>query len=213
LVESYEVFHRLFSAYDSWYSRNRSVWMSECLCVRSLGISGAVLDIGVGTGAFRDCMNGYVVGVDPALNPLKLAAARGVDPVNGFGEALPFRSRSFDWATMIVTICFLSNPLAALEEARRVLRRGGYLAICFVPRDSPWGELYELRRAREESVFYRFAKLYSHREVVELGEQAGFSYVETIETLCSDPRAPQGVELPRRGFSGCGFACVKMRAL
>ncbi len=207
-MKSYVVFDRYASEYDSWYRRNAYAWASECLCLKLLGLKGVVLDIGVGTGAFRSCVEGFVIGIDPALNPLTIARNRGVEPVNAFGEALPLRSESVDWIAIVVTICFVDRPLDVLKEAYRVLKRGGYLALCFVPRDSAWGRHY-LSKAWRGSRFYSVAKLYSYEEVVAMVTEAGFSYVETVETLCVDPYAPTSIEMPRRGYSGCGFACVK----
>jgi len=203
------VFDEYWSVYDEWYVRNYTLWVSECLCLKSLGTAGLVLDIGVGTGIFRKCVQGYVVGVDPALKPLALASERGVTPVSALGEHLPFRSGVFDWAVIIVTICFLSDPLKVLQEVNRVLRSGGYVATCFVPKESEWGKYYIMKAWRGESLFYKYAKFYSVREVLKLLFSAGFSFREFTSTLCGDPRTPPTVELPKRNSRSCGFVCVK----
>lgn len=206
---SYEVFNEYCSVYDEWYVRNRYVWLSECLCLKSLGISGLVLDIGVGTGAFMECIQGTVIGVDPALKPLALAAERGAVPVAAFGEYLPFRDSVFDWAVLVVTICFLSDPLKVLRETYRVLKPGGHIVICFVPRESEWGRYYAMKMWRGESVFYKHARFYSVREVINLLFSAGFRFREFTSTLCRDPYSPPTLEYPGRGLGGCGFVCVE----
>ena len=68
---SFEVFDKYCSLYDKWYAKNYYVWLSRCLCIKLLGINGSVIDVGVGTGAFRVCMDGKVIGADPALKPSK----------------------------------------------------------------------------------------------------------------------------------------------
>ena len=206
---SYEVFDEYWCTYDEWYVKNYSVWVSECLCLKLLGTAGLVLDVGVGTGIFRKCMLGYVVGVDPALKPMALATERGVAPVSAFGEHLPFRSGVFDWAVLVVTICFLSDPIKVLQEVNRVLRFGGYIAICFVPKESEWGKYYIMKAWRGESLFYKYARFYSVREILDLLFSAGFSFREFTSTLCRDPRTPPTIELPKRNSSSCGFVCVK----
>ena len=206
---SFEVFDEHYMAYDEWYVRNRYVWLSECLCLKSLGINGLVLDVGVGTGAFRECVRGTVIGVDPALKPLTLAAERGVTPVSAFGEHLPFRDGVFDWAVLVVTICFLSDPLKTLREVRRVLKPGGHVAVCFVPKESEWGRYYAMKAWRGESVFYKHARFYSVREVLNSLFSAGFRFKNFTSTLCRDPRSPPALEYPSRVSWGCGFVCVK----
>ncbi len=209
LSRSYEIFEEYWKMYDEWYMRNYAVWVSECLCLKSLGTAGLVLDVGAGTGVFSKCMRGYVVGVDPALKPLALAAEREVTPVSAFGEYLPFRSEVFDWAVLVVTICFLSNPLKVLQEVRRVLKLSGYIATCFIPKESEWGKYYIMKAWRGESVFYKYARFYSVREVLDLLFSAGFRFKEFTSTLCRDPHSPPAVEYPSKNPWGCGFVCVK----
>jgi len=207
--ESFVVFDEYCRDYDEWYVRNHYVWLSECLCLKSLGVSGLVLDVGVGTGAFAGCVDGAVIGVDPALKALTVAAERGVTPVSAFGEHLPFRDSVFDWALLVVTICFLSNPLAALQEVHRVLRPGGFIAVCFVPKDSEWGRYYVMKVWKRESIFYKYARFYSVREVLNLLFSSGFRFAEFTSTLCRSPRSPPALEYPIKGLWGCGFVCVK----
>ncbi len=207
--ESFAVFDKYCRDYDEWYAKNRYLWMSECLCLKLLGVHGLVLDIGVGTGVFRECVHGTVVGIDPALKPLALATERGVIPVSAFGEYLPFRDSVFDWAVLVVTICFLSNPLKTLEEVHRVLKPGGCIAVCFVPKESEWGKYYAMKAWRGESVFYKHARFYSVREVLNLLFSAGFRFTGFTSTLCRDPRSPPVLEHPSRDPWGCGFVCVK----
>jgi len=208
--EVYEVFNKYYKVYDEWYTRNYYVWLSECLCIKSLGITGLVLDVGVGTGVFRDCMDGDVVGIDPALKPLTLAYRRGVDPVLAFGEYLPFRGGVFDWVVLVVTLCFLKDPLRVLQEVHRVLKPEGSIAVCFIPKESELGRYYLTKMWRGESVFYRYARFYSITEVLNLLFKAGFRFVEYVSTLCRGPRTPPALEFPVRGLvSDCGFVCIK----
>jgi ubiquinone/menaquinone biosynthesis C-methylase UbiE len=46
----------------------------------------------------------------------------------GDAEALPYPDRSFDAATMALSISFIPDPLKAVKEMVRVVRPGGWVA-------------------------------------------------------------------------------------
>jgi SAM-dependent methyltransferase len=95
-----------------------------------------IVDLATGTGAMARPLarrGARVVGVDLAAN--QVAAARGLAGGPGYAvarvEALPFPDRSFDAAT--ANQCWLYFDLApTLRELRRVLARGGLLAVSHV---------------------------------------------------------------------------------
>jgi SAM-dependent methyltransferase len=100
--------------------------------------AGAVLDMGAGVGALladidERAPQSMVVGSDRAEGMLALAPRR-------FGLAvadatrLPFDTDSFDVVTMVFMLFHLPHPVDGLQEARRVLRRGGRAA------STTWGE-------------------------------------------------------------------------
>ncbi len=62
--------------------------------------------------------------------------------VVGVGESMPLRVSSFDYAVIIVTICFLDDPRKTLTEVHRILKPGGKLITCIVPRNSEHGKYY-----------------------------------------------------------------------
>ena len=98
-----------------------------------------VLEIGCGTGAVARHLAtlptvAEVVGLDPS--PEFIARARQLavgQPqlafVEGSAHDLPFEAGSFDVAIFHTTLCHLSNPENALQEAFQVLRPGGWLAV------------------------------------------------------------------------------------
>lgn len=83
------------------------------------------LDVGVGTGIFTAEI-GVSVGVDLAINMLRIAKNRNVSVVQAAGENLPFRTGIFDYVVMIVTLCFLDDPERVLGEAWRIIRENGF---------------------------------------------------------------------------------------
>ncbi|WP_278955788.1 class I SAM-dependent methyltransferase [Aquipseudomonas alcaligenes] len=97
--------------------------------------SGRVLEIGIGTGlnlGFYDADRvSTIVGVDPAAQMQSLARQRAaaIDiPVEMIALELgqiQAADASFDSIVCTFTLCTIPDPLAALQEMRRVLKPGG----------------------------------------------------------------------------------------
>ncbi len=96
-----------------------------------------VLDIATGTGIVarfaenQAAPTGSVVGYD--INPGMLTLANSIGPhiewVVGPAEKLPFEAGSFDAVTCQFGLSYFQDPTAALREMKRVLRKGGRLAL------------------------------------------------------------------------------------
>lgn len=96
------------------------------------------LDVGTGTGLVARALapvvggEGLVIGIDPAPGMLAIARRHGAANlrfVAGWAEHLDFKDGSFDLVTMGESLAYLADPFAALEEAHRVLKPGGRLAL------------------------------------------------------------------------------------
>lgn len=103
-----------------------------------------ILDVGCGTGALSNEFarrGGEVLGVDPSGELLKQAEKTARDEdlkvryLRGKVERLSFHEASFDLATAGRCWQWLDRDRAA-HELRRVLRPGGFLAICHFDRVS-----------------------------------------------------------------------------
>ncbi|MGC9076010.1 MAG: class I SAM-dependent methyltransferase [Conexivisphaera sp.] len=202
---SWRIFDELDARYDSWYERNALIYENELSAVEALGLNGIGAEIGVGTGRFAAPL-GIPLGMDASERMLRSALSRGVDAVRGMAEDLPLRSSSMDYVLFVVTLCFLEDPLAALREARRVLRKDGTVAACIVPRDSSWGAYYTSRGGR----FYSSAKFYTTDELSSMLRSAGLSPVRVTSTLSRGPLDPPAKELPGAD-PRAGFVCISSR--
>ncbi|WKZ34103.1 MAG: class I SAM-dependent methyltransferase [Thermodesulfobacteriota bacterium] len=166
--------------------------------------------MGVGTGRFVAMRFSGAFGLDPAPGALKFAMTRGIRCVCGAGESLPFRDGIFNAVLMVVTLCFVREPQAVFDEAARVLASGGSAVAGFIPRGSPWGELYE-KKKREGSPFYSGARFLSLPDIERSANAAGFRVASISSTLFQAPSGPARLEEPVSFYDEkAGFVSVRL---
>ncbi|MGB9714788.1 MAG: class I SAM-dependent methyltransferase [bacterium] len=208
------IFDILTEKYDAWYDseEERPLYESELRCLKPLveNAPPPVLEIGVGTGRFAMHFPG-ATGIDPSLNSLKIAEKRGIKTVQGYGEALPFEDETFGCVLIIVTLCFVKNPLDVLREAKRVMKKDGSIIIGLVPKDSPWGIFYEEKK-KAGHPFYSEASFYTFNEIKEMIKEAGLTVVRIRSTLLQRPDESRRIEEPVEGYlEGAGFLCIEAK--
>ena len=198
------IFDRYYKKYDAWYDRNKFAYLSELeVLKKALPRRGKGLEIGVGTGRFAHAL-GIATGIDPSKNMIQIAEKRGVDVKPGSGERIPFKNSVFDYAAIIITICFVNDPGKVLKEARRVLKKNGKIIMGIIDKDSFLGEFYQ----RKKSVFYKEANFFNVKEITDLLKNAGFSEFSYYQTLYKLPAEIKSVERPRKGFGRGGFVVI-----
>jgi 2-polyprenyl-3-methyl-5-hydroxy-6-metoxy-1,4-benzoquinol methylase len=153
-----------FGPMASAYERSRPLYPEEAVRWLVGETSGAVLDLGAGTGKLTRqlvALGHHVVAVDPLPEMLQQLreAVPGVAALEGTGEAIPLGTASVDVVTIAQAFHWL-DPAAALPEVARVLRPGGTLGLIWNVREEslPWaarlseiigGELVEESSAAE----------------------------------------------------------------
>lgn len=208
-MEIISAFNKCTKEYDKWYSKEPGslVFKSEVKAIEALAPEGLGVEVGTGTGVFSSRL-GVFLGVDPALDMIKIAKNRGVNVVQALGEFLPIKNECLDYVLLVFTICFLRNPWSSLREAWRVLRRGGNVIVGFIPRNSKWGKLY-LKKKAEGHRLYKYANFYALEKVEEMLEERGFKTIKYSATLSQEPETVRKVEEPSNDVSGRGFVCIK----
>jgi ubiquinone/menaquinone biosynthesis C-methylase UbiE len=102
------------------------------------GVAGSVLEVGFGSGRNLPLYPAGVrrlVAVDPSRESFKLARKRidaspfPVEYVPIGAEGIDAPDHSFDCVVSTFTLCSVPEPIAALEQMRRVLKPGGKLFV------------------------------------------------------------------------------------
>jgi|SRR5215472_3452089 len=163
------------------------------------GLTGDVIDIGVGTGpSFRHypatVTRVLAVEPEPRLRALAAAAAQAgpvpVEVTDGIAGALPAADASHDAAVVSFVLCTVPDQDAALAEIRRVLRPGGKL--CFLEHvRADTARLVRMQRALEVTVWpHLFGGCHLSRDTATAIERAGFTITRLEEFLFPTARTP-----------------------
>ena len=201
------VFDKYHQRFDAWYDRYKFAYLSELEAIKKvLPPGGRGLEIGVGTGRFAAPL-GITLGVDPSMDMIKIAAQRGVNVRWGLGEALPFLGETFDYVVIVVTLCFVKEPLKVLKEARRVLKKEGKIIVGIIDKNSFLGRFYQKKR----SIFYRDAHFFSVKELINLLKSTGFRRFSCYQTIFRFPEQMSSIEKPQRAFGKGGFVAISAR--
>jgi glycosyltransferase involved in cell wall biosynthesis len=111
----------------------------------------AVLDLGAGDGRYLRLFGrllspmAFLVACEISFRRARRIKAKGFMVVVARSEALPFKEGVFDLVTLIEVIEHTQSPRRTLDEAHRVLRRGGQLVL--TTPNYPVKRLYDLRVA------------------------------------------------------------------
>lgn len=176
-----EPFERYSDEYDKWFDLHPDLYAAELSAIRRLIPPQAEgMEVGVGSGKFAVPL-GIRTGLDPSEKMADRARTRGIDVYHGIAERLPFPDGRFDYVLMVTTICFVDDVIASLQEAHRVLNSGGCIILGFVDRESEIGRQYLARK--DDSRFYRDARLYSTTEVLRFLKESGFPSAEILQTI------------------------------
>lgn len=201
-----QIFEDGAEEYDKWFDENPFAYKSEVLALgKFIPKSSKGLEVGVGTGRFAAPM-GIQMGVEPARAMADIARKRGIEVYEAKAEELPFDNESFDFILMTTTICFLQNPMLALQESTRVIKSGGYIIIGLIDSDSFLGKAYESKK--KDSKYYKYAHFYSVNQVLKWVRKLGYSHIKICQTIFKNPGKITATEPVKDGSGRGGFVVI-----
>jgi len=202
-----EPFDKHLNDYEEWFEEHKYVYESELEAVRHfIPKKKKGIEIGIGTGRFAIPF-GIKEGVEPSGGMRYLAIYKGLDVYKGTAEELPLSDKSYDFALMVTTICFVDDVEKAFCEAKRILKPGGSFIIGLVDKDSSLGKTYE--KLKEQNKFYRYATFYSADEVKNLLEENNFTNIEIVQTVFGKLESIHNIQDYTKGYGDGGFVVIK----
>jgi SAM-dependent methyltransferase len=202
-------FNEHVSEYEQWFVDHYFVFQSELKALRkTIPEKGAGVEIGIGSGIFALPLK-IQDGIEPSPAMRRKAKERGIYPIDGVAEKLPYPDKSYDYSLMVTTICFLDNIIQSFKEVYRILRKEGKFIIGFVDKNSPVGKIY--LENREQSLFYKDAIFYSTREVYRYLRKTGFKIDMTWQTVFGSLNEIFEAQKPRKGYGKGSFVVIRAR--
>jgi ubiquinone/menaquinone biosynthesis C-methylase UbiE len=175
-----------------------------------------VLDIGAGTGAVTRALTARgarTTAVDIAPDMVEHMRADGINAVVGDICALPFPNATFDGAVAAFSVSHVADPVAALSEARRVVR-GGRVVIVGVFAAQPVNASKEVVDSVAEQFGFVRPGWYTHwktevepaistpEKLRSFAEQAGFEAIDISErAVATGVNAPEDIVAARLGMA------------
>lgn len=204
-----EPFDKYLTEYEQWFEDHKYVYLSEIEAVKYFIPSNKKgIEIGIGTGRFALPL-GITEGVEPSEAMRNFAIKKGLNVYNGIAEKLPLKDKSYDFALMVTTICFVDDVFKSFNEVKRILKNGGDFIIGLVDKSSELGKVYEIMK--EKNKFYRFATFYSVDEVLQYLKIIGFIEFELVQTIFGDINKIKSVQMFKKGYGEGGFVVIKAK--
>ena len=227
----YRSFDSYAQEYDAWFIENSNVLESEVRLVAScLDDAGDVLSIGCGSGLFEKILAddyGIIIrkGIEPSAAMAEIAARRGMEVMIATGEEADYGIEEFDTVLFNGCPCYMQDLGLALRKAYASLRKGGKVVVIDVPKESPYGLIYNLALSvgtwdhplLEGCVplmpypieLVRQASWRTTANKAELLSQAGFDNLTVSQTLTSSPCYSQlKVEEPCEGYDRGSYVAI-----
>lgn len=149
----YQAFDQYASEYDAWFIENSNVLESEFrLVANCLRNAGKILSIGCGSALFEKLLDDrcgirIAHGIEPAEGMAAIARKRGFEVEINTAEDADFGTECYDTVLFNGCPCYMQDLGAALRKAYAALKKGGRVVVIDVPKESPYGLLYNLALA------------------------------------------------------------------
>lgn len=179
VLSSEEGYNLAADVYDENENYLNSFEQGELIPLLGALAGKKVLDVGAGTGRLSLPLanrGAVVTALDVSPKMLELVKRKNakINIVVGDAESLPFADGSFDIVTAAFLIVHLKNPTGFFDEAYRVLKDGGILAVTNINQKDPPQVKTKEGKIIIESYYHRPEK------IIEIIESLAFSIEENI---------------------------------
>ncbi|MBI2037577.1 MAG: class I SAM-dependent methyltransferase [Candidatus Magasanikbacteria bacterium] len=179
-VLSSEIGYNLAAAvYDENENYLNSFEQGELIPLLGALADKKILDVGAGTGRLSLPLanrGAKVTALDVSSNMLDLIKKKNskIEIIVGDAESLPFEDNTFDIVTAAFLIVHLKNPTRFFDEAYRILKDGGILAVTNINQKDPPQVKTKQGNIIIESFYHRPEK------IIEILKSLAFSIAENI---------------------------------
>lgn len=224
-------FDEYASIYDAWFMDNGNVLLSEArLVALTLHGSKNILSVGCGSGLFEALLAkefGIKItdGIEPSTGMAEIARQRGLDVTITTAEEADFGKGKYDTILFNGTPSYISDLRSVVAKAYEALPVGGRAVLIDVPKESGYGIMYNLAKALgtwddpllagvypKDPYPIELCKAANWRttaEKVELMTAAGFSNLESFQTLTTHPLVSNNrAEEPQPGSDKGDYVAV-----
>lgn len=224
-------FDEYASIYDAWFMDNGNVLLSEArLVALTLHGSKNILSVGCGSGLFeallaKDFGIKITDGIEPSTGMAEIARQRGLNVTIATAEEADFGNEKYDTILFNGTPSYISDLRSVVAKAYNALPSGGRAVLIDVPKESGYGIMYNLAKALGSWDDPLLAGVYpkdpypielckaanwrTTAEKVELMTAAGFSNLESFQTLTTHPLVSNNrAEEPQPGSDKGDYVAV-----
>jgi SAM-dependent methyltransferase len=196
-------------AYDRWFMNNPNMLESEArLLAYALSGCGRTLSVGCGSGLFESIMkrdfNIHVThGIEPSADMAGIARKRGMEVREATAEEADFGKDEWDTILFNGSPGYIGDLRKAVRKSFEALKEGGRIVMLDVPKESSYGLIYNLactlgtwdhpllegcRPADPYPIELVGAAAWrTTAEKIELLEEAGFTGLDSAQTLTGHP--------------------------
>ncbi len=184
IEEAYADLHALQNEHW-WYVGARYVYKTLIHIGIKAGTERFVLDVGSGTGGNLDLlgMYGKTVGVELSLDALQMTETKPkLGLVCASADSLPFRNNSFDIVTLFGLIEHMRDDVKTMEEAKRVCKQDGFVALLTSAIKLLWSHHDLANRHHRRYTFSELKQLHKQvgLEPLRISYQNFFTFLPTL---------------------------------
>lgn len=225
-------FDKYASEYDSWFLENQNVLLSEVRLVAAMlkDAPGPILSVGCGSGLFEMIMRenfgvNVTKGVEPSEGMAKIARERGLEVTIATAEEFDYPVGKYGTILFNGSPSYITDLATVLDKVYNALPEGGRVILIDVPKESSYGQMYNLAKALGTwdhpllegcyppnpypIEFVKQANWRTTAEKLRLLENSGFCGLSAMQTLTAHPLYSNlKSEEPQEGYERGDYVAV-----